>query len=78
LSKLNIAVVIASAFLGLGLWVTGTMSAPGLGLSILAVAPALAGVQLGTWARRHIPAEHFRSIVLAVLMFIGVSLLVRA
>jgi uncharacterized membrane protein YfcA len=74
----NIAVVIASAFLGLGLWVTGTMSAPGLGLSILAVAPALAGVQLGTWARRHIPAEHFRSIVLAVLMFMGVSLLVRA
>jgi uncharacterized protein len=74
----NIAVVIASAFLGLGLWATGTMSAPGLGLSILAVAPALAGVQLATWARRHMPAEHFRSIVLAVLMFIGVSLLVRA
>ena len=74
----NIAVVIASAFLGLGLWVTGTMSAPGLGLSILAVAPALAGVQLGSWARRHIPAERFRSIVLAVLLFIGISLLVRA
>ena len=54
------------------------MSAPGLGLSILAVVPALAGVQLASWARRHMPVEYFRSIVLAVLMFIGVSLLVRA
>ncbi len=74
----NIAVVIASIFLGFGLWATGTMSAPELGLSVLAVVPALFGVQLGTWARRHIPAAHFRSLVLAVLLFIGLSLLLRA
>ncbi len=74
----NIAVVIASLFLGFGLWATGTMSAPDVGLSIMAVVPALFGVQLGTWARQHIPAVHFRSIVLAVLLLIGVSLLLRA
>jgi len=74
----NIAVVIASVFLGFGLWATGAMSAPELGLSVLAVVPALSGVKLGTWARQHIPAVHFRSIVLAVLLLIGVSLLVRA
>jgi uncharacterized membrane protein YfcA len=74
----NIAVVIASIFLGFGLWATGTMSTPGLGLSVLAVVPALSGVRLGTWARQHIPAAHFRSLVLAVLMFIGLSLLLRA
>jgi uncharacterized protein len=74
----NVAVVIASLFLTFGLWITGTMSAPGFGLSLLATAPALAGVQLGTWARPHIPASQFRSIVLAVLLLIGVSLLVRA
>jgi hypothetical protein len=61
-----------------GLWATGTMSAPGLGLSILAVVPALAGVQLGPWARGHLPAGHYRSIVLAVLISIEVSLFVRA
>ncbi|MGO9474547.1 MAG: sulfite exporter TauE/SafE family protein [Rhodomicrobium sp.] len=74
----NIAVVIASVFLGFGLWATGTMAVPELGLSILAVAPALLGVRIGTWARQHIPAAHFRSLVLAVLLFIGLSLLTRA
>jgi len=74
----NIAVVIASVFLGFGLWATGTMPVAELGLSILAVVPALLGVQLGTWARQHVPAAHFRSLVLAVLLFIGLSLLMRA
>jgi uncharacterized protein len=74
----NVAVVIASVFLGLGLWVTGEMSAPDLSLSILAVAPALLGVHLGNWARGHIPAARFKSIVLAVLLTIGMSLTLRA
>ncbi len=73
----NIAVVIASLFLAFGLWAAGTMSAPDFGLSVLAVVPALFGVQLGTWARQHIPAVHFRSIVLGVLLLIGVSLVLR-
>jgi uncharacterized protein len=74
----NVAVVIASAFLGVGLWMTGEMSAPDLSLSVLAVAPALLGVRLGNWARRHIPAAQFKSIVLAVLLTIGMSLTLRA
>jgi uncharacterized membrane protein YfcA len=74
----NIAVVIASLCLGFGLWVTGTAALPELGLSVLAAAPALAGVQLGAWARRHIPVAHFRSLVLAVLLMMGVSLFIRA
>jgi hypothetical protein len=74
----NIAVVIASLFLGLGLWATGMMAAPDLGLSILAVVPALSGVQLGTWARQHIPPGQLRTFVLAVLFFIGLTLIARA
>ena len=74
----NIAVVIASAFLGVGLWMTGLMAAPELSLSVLAIAPALLGVQLGNWSRRHIPASQFKSIVLAVLLLIGFSLALRA
>ncbi len=74
----NIAVVIASVFLGASLWATGSMSSPELCLSVLAVIPALIGVHLGNLARKHIPSAHFRSFVLAVLLFIGISLVVRA
>ena len=74
----NIAVVVASAFLGIGLWIAGLMSAPDFSLSVLAIAPALLGVQLGSWARRHIPASQFKSIVLAVLLLIGFTLALRA
>jgi hypothetical protein len=74
----NIAVVIASAFLAAGLWLAGLMSMPDLGLSVLAIAPALLGVQLGNWARRHIPSAHFKPIVLAVLLLIGFSLAMRS
>ena len=74
----NIAVVIASAFLAVGLWMAGLMAAPELSLSVLAIAPALLGVQIGNWARRHLPASQFKSIVLAVLLLIGFSLALRA
>ncbi len=73
----NVAVVIASVFLALGLWSAGLMSAPDFSLSVLAIAPALLGVHLGSWARRHVPASQFKSIVLAVLLLIGFSLTVR-
>jgi uncharacterized membrane protein YfcA len=74
----NIAVIIASAFLGFGLWATDVMSAPEFGFSLLAVIPALGGVQLGNWARQHIQAEQARSLVLGVLLLIAFSLIIRA
>jgi uncharacterized protein len=74
----NVAVVVASAFLGFGLWMAGLMSAPDMSLSIAAIAPALLGVQLGSWARRHIPASRFKSVVLAVLLLIGFTIALRA
>jgi uncharacterized protein len=74
----NVAVVIASAFLAAGLWTFGEMTAPDLGLSVLAVAPALLGVRLGTWARSHISPAQFKPIVLTTLLLIGVSLTLRA
>ncbi len=74
----NVAVVIASGFLGVGLWITGLMSSPELSLSVLAVAPALLGVRLGGWARRQIPGAQFKSVVLGVLVMIGMSLALRA
>lgn len=74
---INVAIIISSLFLGLGLLWSGVLSTHMLVLSCIAVAPALAGVQLGTFVRRHIRDRHFRSIVIVVLMLLGGVLIVR-
>ena len=73
----NIAVITASLFLALGLMTAGVMAPPTLAWSIAAVAPALVGVQLGNWSRRYIDAQHFRLLVLLLLMALGLSLALR-
>jgi uncharacterized membrane protein YfcA len=73
----NIAVTLASAFLATALLVSGLMTWPILGLSIAAVIPALVGVDLGTCARRLIPASSFRIIVLVLLLVMGLVLAAR-
>ena len=73
----NVTVTLASAFLATALFAAGLMTWPMFGLSIAAVVPALVGVQLGSWARRRIPAAAFRIIVLIVLVVIGLMLAVR-
>ena len=73
----NVAVTLASAFLAVGLVTAGLMTWPTAALSGLAVIPALGGVQLGTWARRHIPIASFRVIVLALLVVMGFMLAAR-
>ena len=45
--------------------------------AMLAIAPAILGVQLGSRWRAHMPAERFRNVVLGVLFIIGVSLIAR-
>ncbi len=73
----NVAVTLASAFLAIGLVTAGLMTWPTAALSGLAVIPALGGVQLGTWARRHIPIASFRVIVLVLLVVMGFLLAAR-
>jgi uncharacterized protein len=68
----NIAVTLASAFLASALLASGLMTWPILGVSAAAVIPALVGVQLGSRARRHIPAAIFRTLVLVLLLLFGV------
>ena len=53
-------------FLDFGLLGNGHDVGPGARSLRLGRGAGLFGVQLGTWARRHIPAAHFRSLVLAV------------
>jgi uncharacterized membrane protein YfcA len=74
----NLAVITASIFLAIGLMSAGVMSVPALALSALAVVPALTGVHVGNWARHHIPATGYRSLVLVLLFAIGCTLILRS
>jgi uncharacterized membrane protein YfcA len=73
----NVTVTLASAFLATALFTAGLMTWPMFALSVGAVIPALAGVQLGTWARRRIPVAAFRVITLMLLLAMGLMLAVR-
>lgn len=74
---INMAVLLASSILAAGLVVAGIMTLEIMLLSLAAVAPALAGCEIGSRARARIPAQRFRSIVLVVLLLMGVLLMVR-
>ncbi|NJO32569.1 MAG: sulfite exporter TauE/SafE family protein [Rhodospirillales bacterium] len=75
---INLAVSIASVFLAVGLFSAGIMTPELMGASVLAILPAIAGVELGSRIRTHIPASQFRSVVLYVLLATGFLLLVRS
>jgi uncharacterized protein len=75
---INLAVSLASVVLAIGLLSAGIMTPELVGASILAIVPALAGVEIGGRLRKHIPASQFRSVVLYVLFATGVMLLIRS
>lgn len=74
---INLAVLICSVVLAGGLLAAGIMSLPLLGLSLIAILPALTGVEIGTRLRAIIPAERFRVVMLTVLLVMGLMMLVR-
>src|SRR6476660_9390605 len=73
----NVTVTLASTFMAAALFAAGLMTWPMFGLSVGAVIPALAGVQLGNRARRRIPVAAFRIIMLILLVAMGLMLAVR-
>lgn len=74
---INLAVLMCSLVLAAGLLAAGIMTPLLLGLSILAVLPAVSGVEIGTRLRAHIPAASFRSLMLWVLLLMGVVMIIR-
>ncbi|HUS95146.1 MAG TPA: sulfite exporter TauE/SafE family protein [Hyphomicrobiaceae bacterium] len=74
----NIAVTLAAGFMAIGLLTAGMMTLPGLGFSIAATIPAMAGILIGTRLRRLILAAQFRIIVLIVLGVLGLILIIRS
>lgn len=74
---INFAVLVCSLILVVGLGAAGIMTPGLLGLSGLAVLPALSGVEIGTRLRGLIPADGFRRLVLLVLLLMGTSMILR-
>lgn len=77
IQAINLAVMLTSAFLAAGLMLSGLMDMPSLGLSLLAVIPALLGVHLGNQARNLLPVQLFRRLILVVLLAIGLMFVLR-
>lgn len=75
---INLAVSLASVSLAIGLFSAGILTPQLIVASTLAIAPAIAGVEIGTRVRRHIPAAQFRLVVLYVLLASGFLLLIRS
>ncbi len=74
---INLGVLLSSAALAAALVASGAVGQDLLLASAAAVAPAVAGVEIGRRLRGLIPAEHFRVIVLLVLLASGIGMLAR-
>ncbi len=74
---INLAVLIATFVLGVGLLVAGLVTGPLLAGSLAAVVPALVGTEVGTRMRDRIPAQRFRLVSLITLLTIGFTLVIK-
>ena len=73
----NLAVTIASTFLALGLIGTGTLTPQLFLASVVALVPALVGIEIGNRVRSRIPAQNFRKYALVTLLLLGMLMLAR-
>ncbi|MDQ1080544.1 TSUP family transporter [Pseudoroseomonas cervicalis] len=74
---LGLSFTVSTLALGLGLAWHGALPGLLLGQSLLALAPALAGMALGGWLRQRIPPERFRIVFFLGLAVLGAELLLR-
>lgn len=73
----NLAVIVTSTFLGIGLFLSNMYGAHDLAVSLAAVVPAIIGVQIGNSIRSRIASHRYKSVVTVVLVLIGFSLLLK-
>ncbi len=74
---LGLSFTVSTVALALGLLRLGAWHGAAIGLSLLALVPALAGMQLGQWLRGRIAAATFRSVFLVFLLLLGLYLVVE-
>lgn len=73
----NLSVLLNSLVLAAALAFAGAVDPRWFAVSLAAILPAMLGIGLGTYWRRFISAERFRTLVLAVLLVMGGMLLAR-
>jgi uncharacterized protein len=74
---INLGVIIGSAVLSIGLYMTGILTPKLAGGSLLAIAPALLGVSIGVQLRKGLSVGRFRQAVLVTLFAIGLVMLLK-
>lgn len=78
IQALGLSFTVSTVALAIGLGGSGAIHVQSLAASVLAVAPALAGMWLGQIIRRHISPASFRRWFLVCLLLLGVQLVLRA
>ena len=74
---INLGVTLASSAMLAGLIYSEAVAQPILAISIAAIVPALAGVEVGQRLRGRLPEERIRTAILVVLLLSGLGLLLR-
>ena len=74
---LGLSFTVATLALAASLVGEGALQVSVAGASLLALAPALAGMMLGQWVRARVPPETFRICFFAASLLLGIHLMVR-
>ncbi len=68
---LGLSFTVSTVALGIGLWSNGAIPLQSIGMSAVAIVPALAGMWLGGWLRSRVEPETFRRWFFAGLALLG-------
>jgi len=74
IQALGLSFTVSTVALALGLLRVDAWHANAVWASLLALVPALIGMQAGQWLRRRIAADTFRRVFLAGLLVLGATL----
>lgn len=75
---LGLSFTVSTVALALGLWIQDGLRVQQMGLSLLAIVPALAGLWLGQSLRARVGQQRFRQCLLLALLGLGLEQIVRA
>ncbi|HTR84556.1 MAG TPA: sulfite exporter TauE/SafE family protein [Reyranella sp.] len=77
IQALGLSFAVSTVALAIGLWRVGAWHSGSVWLSLLALIPALLGMQAGTWLRQRIAAATFRRVFFGGLLLLGIYLVVE-
>lgn len=77
IQALGLSFTVSTVALAIGLWRVEAWQTQSVGLSVLALVPALAGMQVGQVVRRRIAPSGFRTVFFAGLLLLGLYLVLR-